>query len=323
MEELKAVDLSEFNVEIAGKKVEGVLIPSGYIYENWMPLVADHILLGGDQLFNGAVVVLAERTYRDNPERLEPAYRVQNPGWAGPSGYDRAKVAETSRWCVVTGLRQVGEITHFNALYSDGTILPRSYNKSIKWAAMKRVEAKAEESEEVTSILDGILGTLGLGDLFAEFSDKPNSLKGIKYDPHFLDLWLGKGWDSIPENSAAGEADEKPPISPTNFERRLRDADSRSKVRNILKERDDFFGPRLEKKMLEGANPEHLMTIPAGQLILGDVFFLAGASYQVTGLSALEGFEDEIQVDINKIGTTWPKTLSFNLEEKINVAQRS
>lgn len=131
----KEVMLDQVNVVIDDVRFRSITIPDGYVPYSFNAHVDNHLLLSGDKLRNGMIVLPAEKTFRENPERLE----VKDG--RSPSPYDRARVQETARWSIVTDLRQDINIIHFTSLYADGTMIPRSYNKSIKWMVLKEFES--------------------------------------------------------------------------------------------------------------------------------------------------------------------------------------
>ena len=304
------VDLTDFDVTIDDTRFLTMWVPTETVSLDWTPNTREHGVMSGDLLKNGFVVINADSIMRENPAVLTPEYAERNPGWKGPSEYERARVNETSRWAVVTDVKHSGSQVRFTAVYADGSIVPRHYSNEYKWAVLKETQASPHSPHSLKKMLT-------TGQILN------------KFDTAFVDMWLrgSRGVHGIPisedENSAAGETAEKPPVSPTNFERRLRDASSRSEVRTILEERDDYFGKRLADKIVKGETPDYVTVILAKEFILADVLFVAGVPYTVTGLSTLEGFEDEIQVDLNKIGTDRTRSLSFGLNEKVVIAGRS
>lgn len=119
------------SLEINGVKVSSVQIPWGTVPIDFAPAVEEHLVITGDQLVNGMVVLIEDRNFR------------QDPSITNPSVYDRAKANETSRWCVVTNLRPYGgggRIIAFDGVYADGTIRSRQYSTLIAWAVLKDSE---------------------------------------------------------------------------------------------------------------------------------------------------------------------------------------
>lgn len=137
-EATRTVDLYSSGVflEIDGIQVGKIDLPSGYVPYHFMPLIDKHTVISGDKLVNG-MIVLVEAKHRENPESLEPEYRVRNPNFR-PSGYDRRRVQETARWALVTDFHQQGQIITFTAIYADGTMAERGgYNQSIRWTLLR------------------------------------------------------------------------------------------------------------------------------------------------------------------------------------------
>lgn len=158
-----------------------------------------HELVTGDHLMEGMIVVVEDKMIRRNPNVLSPEYPDRARGFV-PSEYDRASVEEQSRWALVTDLDKRGEIIKFTAIYSDGTMRSRSYNKSIKWAALKEFEmlpvcpdcgVTHQPGEERTPNLEEMTRNVtsrlfGEEISFDEFSDR------LKNDPSFLDEIMDK-----------------------------------------------------------------------------------------------------------------------------------
>lgn len=339
MDRYKNVDVSSFNLEVGGTKVKSISIPDGYVIHNFRPLVDEHTLVTGDLLLNGMVVILADSIGRRDPDCLTPEYKERNPGWKGPTSSDLHDLMTNSRWAIVSNIQRHGHIINFDAIYADGTIYPRSYSHIWKWAVMKQVEIIPEDAHDASDkafnqamidAFDVISGNKFDPNFIENFlKSVTNPVRGFVDDFDLSGLVLDPDRFSLKRMFGEESTPQVPPVSRTNWKRRLRDANSLKQVKDILKERDDFMQARREAEMIELAenneadNPEHLLTISAKELILGDVFVIAGSWYQVISLCTLEGFEDEIEVDTKMVGTTWPKTLSFKLDETIQVAQRS
>lgn len=138
----KEVLLHDFKVIIDDVHFRSIFIPDEYVPYDFNAHVDDHYILSGDQLREGMVIIAAEKVFRENPERLylknyQDKYVIET---RVSSVYDRAAVQERARWSIVTNLSIDDDIVHWTSLYSDGTMIPRSYNRSIKWIVIKEVE---------------------------------------------------------------------------------------------------------------------------------------------------------------------------------------
>lgn len=143
MDNFGIVDLRSngIDIEILGLTVAEIKIPSDYVPYTFAPILGMHRLITGDQLANGMIVVIADRAVRANPNVLSPEHPDRKKGFV-PSEYDRARVEESARWALVTDLRQDGALISFTAIYSDGTMRDRRYDKSYKWAALEKNEVR-------------------------------------------------------------------------------------------------------------------------------------------------------------------------------------
>lgn len=135
------VDLHSNNIhiELGGVTIGKIKIPSDYVPYTFAPILGTHQLLTGDKLLNGLIVVVEDHMFRRNPDVLSPEYPDRKNGFV-PSSYDRTSVEEQSRWALVTNLTQEGPLTKFTAIYSDGAMRTRTYNRSIKWAVLNEFE---------------------------------------------------------------------------------------------------------------------------------------------------------------------------------------
>ena len=166
--ETRIVDLraNDIYVEIAGRQLAQIKIPSGYVPYSFMPTIEDHVILTGDKLVDGQIVLLEQTTLRANPEVLSPEYPSRKDGFR-PSEYDRRWVQETARWAVVTDSRiEEDDILHFTAVYADGTAATRTYHESIEWIVLREVEA----NEAGYSLMDDLTNAM------AEFLQIPKEL---------------------------------------------------------------------------------------------------------------------------------------------------
>lgn len=136
---------NDIDVEIDDIRVANIDIPSDYVAHTFAPILGTHLFLTGDKLKNGMIVVLGDRSSRENPNILSPENPDRKRGFV-PSEYDRARVEETSRWALVTDLKIVSngpdsQLSKFTAIYSDGTMRDRTYNTSYKWVVLKEFNA--------------------------------------------------------------------------------------------------------------------------------------------------------------------------------------
>lgn len=180
--ETQIVDLraNDIHVEIAGREMAQIKIPSGHVSYSFMSTIEDHVILTGDKLVDGEIVLVEQTNFRANPEVLSPEYSARKDGFR-PSEYDRRRVQETARWCLVTDSRiDENDILHFTAVYADGTAATRTYHKRIEWIVLREVEAKPvcecgevhEENDSGYSLTDI------LTDAMAEFLQNPKELIG-------------------------------------------------------------------------------------------------------------------------------------------------
>ncbi|AWN03380.1 hypothetical protein PBI_COUNT_58 [Microbacterium phage Count] len=176
----RIVDLhaNDIHVEIAGRQLAQIKVPSGYVPYSFMPTIEDHVILTGDKLVDGEIVLVEQTTFRANPDVLSPEYPSRKDGFR-PSEYDRRRVQETARWALVTDSRiDENDILHFTAVYADGTAATRTYHKRIEWIVLREVEAKPvcecgevhEENDSGYSLTDI------LTDAMAEFLQIPKEL---------------------------------------------------------------------------------------------------------------------------------------------------
>lgn len=80
-------------------------------------------VIRGEDLEDGMIVLIAERTFREFGDKLP-----------SKKDYNYARWRETRYWCVVTDLKiSDHDIVSFVGLYADGRKIPRTYHKSIFW----------------------------------------------------------------------------------------------------------------------------------------------------------------------------------------------
>jgi hypothetical protein len=133
--ETRTVDLLTNDITVVrdGVQIASIDIPSGYVPISFTPHMEQHTVVTGEGLENGMIVLFADNIHRRNPETISP--ERSKPGPIDP--YSLSAVRESSRWALVTNLEYEGNIVYFDAIYSDGTITPRRYNVSIRWAVLK------------------------------------------------------------------------------------------------------------------------------------------------------------------------------------------
>jgi hypothetical protein len=136
------------NLEIGGYQMDAVNIPSGYVPISFAPILGQHALVSGDRLRDGLMVVLGDYTMREDPELLSLEHPDRKRGYR-PTEHDRRKVLELSRWALVTDFEIDGDTVSFTAIYADGTMRPRRYNRSFKWAVLLEYEFEVRLEIEV------------------------------------------------------------------------------------------------------------------------------------------------------------------------------
>lgn len=124
------------NVKIEGVTIASIDIPSDYVPRNFAPVLGTHLLLAGDKLKEGMIVLLEDNLHRrDLPEDGRAI-----------SDYEQRNLDENSRWALVTDLRinrngPDSRLVKFTAIYADGTMRDRTFNVSYKWAVLQKFEA--------------------------------------------------------------------------------------------------------------------------------------------------------------------------------------
>lgn len=100
------------------------LVPLDYVMD---PKTED--LVYGDELRDGDVVLIETGLVRFSIPK----------NWAEVREYERVKILENSRWCVITKLRRTpgygdhNSILNFIGVYEDGTKMSRSFSESYAW----------------------------------------------------------------------------------------------------------------------------------------------------------------------------------------------
>lgn len=120
---------------IDGHQVGSVEIPSDYVPITFNPVLGHHALISGDQLQDGFIVVLSDISMRHDPDSLSPENPDRKRGFI-PTATVRENVQRTARWALVTNLEKRGDLISFTAIYSDGTMRDRTYNRAYKWAVL-------------------------------------------------------------------------------------------------------------------------------------------------------------------------------------------
>ena len=223
MTNLGIVDLAgnDVHLEIAGLRALQVKIPSDFVPYSFAPILGQHHLTTGDKLQNGMIVVVEDRNFRENPERLSPEYPARKDGFV-PSEYDRARVAETARWALVTDLKYrpngpKSEIVSFTAIYADGTMRSRSCDISIKWAVL--VESEVMFEDERCSLCGEVHSS---GDETTGMSDVPPVMDILgRIAENFL-----QAFKELEGENDADEVPESEPLedeTPEEYADRLRD----------------------------------------------------------------------------------------------------
>lgn len=213
-------------IDIDGNTIGTIDIPSDFVPHTFAPILGTHLMLTGDKLKNGMIVVLADNVIRENPNRISPENPDRKLGFV-PSEYDRAGVEETARWALVTDVKIVSNgpdsrLLRFTAIYSDGTMCDRKYDVSYKWAVLKEFNMRPacpncgsvhEEQPASSSLPDFLTAAFDviLGNLTGSFLDQ--IITGLEDE---------EDEDAHPDNEARqpGESDDE------YFERR-RDEEER------------------------------------------------------------------------------------------------
>jgi hypothetical protein len=128
-----------YRIVLGGREVAALKVPSDYVPLTFAPILGHHQLITGDLLVEGLIVVIEDSTVRGNPNDLSPENPERARGFV-PSEYDRARLEENARWAIVTNPQRDGSIITFDAIYSDGTIRTRRYNKSYRWVVLSQFE---------------------------------------------------------------------------------------------------------------------------------------------------------------------------------------
>lgn len=134
MANVKTINLIDngIYIEIDGDTVGTIDIPSDYVPRSFAPVLGTHLLLTGDKLKEGMIVLLEDNIFRREPPK----------GGEEISSWEQGKLDEGSRWAVVTDLRVNrngvdSSIVKFTAIYADGTMRERTYNISYKWSVLR------------------------------------------------------------------------------------------------------------------------------------------------------------------------------------------
>lgn len=217
------------HVELGGLVFGKIAIPYDYVPYTFAPILGQHKLIHGGLLQNGMIVVVEDNMFRRNPDVLSPDYPDRKNGFV-PSSYDRAAIEEQSRWALVTDLQNDGNLISFTAIYSDGTMRSRQYNKSIKWAVLEQFDmlpvcpecgkahptasAAPSFAEDFLKGLDEALEAFfpGILDQIQKLEDEENAYEDSPRPDETLEEFADRKRD---EAEASGEynRDEKPKLT--------------------------------------------------------------------------------------------------------------
>lgn len=162
------------SIDINGTTVGTIDIPSDYVPRTFAPVLGTHLLVTGDKLKEGMIVLLEDSLHRrDLPENGREL-----------SSYEQESLDESSRWAVVTDLRTSANgpdsrIVKFTAIYADGTMRDRTYNVSFKWSVLREFRAvpacpncgSVHPEEQPLGFPGGLFGGL-LGAIAKEFLEE-------------------------------------------------------------------------------------------------------------------------------------------------------
>lgn len=109
-------------------RIESVKIPDAPIERDWFPNIKDYLVMHGNQLVDGMVVILNDKTVR----------------WGEKDLYH----------CLVTKLKFQGDQISFVGIYADGTAVPHRYNQSYMWAVEKGTEYEIVEGPRLKKAIE-------------------------------------------------------------------------------------------------------------------------------------------------------------------------
>lgn len=106
-------------------------IPYGIVRRGFEMNPDTDVILRGEELQEGMIILLEEALMRENP-----SYHLDsNPHIC--DDYRCPRIKETSQWCMVTNLKRRGDITSFVGIYADDVHRSRTYNESFFWLVKK------------------------------------------------------------------------------------------------------------------------------------------------------------------------------------------
>lgn len=112
-------------------------IPFAYAPYDFEMTPGMHDLIFGDQIKEGQIVLISDRTFRVDPVRKirsenkdDIPFGERAPIW---TTHDEMLLNEATLWCRVTNLRQDYDLVIFVGLYADGTKAVRKYHKTYGW----------------------------------------------------------------------------------------------------------------------------------------------------------------------------------------------
>jgi hypothetical protein len=293
---------NEIELNICGQRVAAMRVPSGYVPLTFNPLIEEHQVVTGDQLRNGFIVLLADSNYRENPDRIVPAVVGSN----NVSPQERNRVAETSRWAIVTNLksRPRTNLITFDGIYADGTAIPRIYNETIKWAVLKEMDVQFFIDESFKKFF---------GDFYGQILDD------LGYEAH-----LGYSVGSTEIRSD----DQQAPCEP-DYDRWLAERSqelSRGEVQFISDEEqaahDEVFGycakdAEMTQRLYEAIKPpkkqEWLKEVPANDLWLGDFLPVGGTFHTITEM--IKNIDGDITIILKRTNGSALRILKLVVRE--------
>ena len=118
--------MSDSEIDTVEEPIEAPegLVPLDYVMD---PKTEDVVY--GDELRDGDIVLIESGLVR---------YSIPK-NWAEVREYERVKILENSRWCVITKLRRIpsyggsNSILNFIGVYEDGTKMSRSFSEAYAW----------------------------------------------------------------------------------------------------------------------------------------------------------------------------------------------
>ncbi len=103
--------------------IPGHLVPDSYLHDP-----ATEVVLSGDQLREGMIVLLEYPFFRANPDERHARYQRPVP---------HEERNEKARWCLIQRIEQIqDDVVTFSALYEDGSTAVRRYSVTMKWYVM-------------------------------------------------------------------------------------------------------------------------------------------------------------------------------------------